>query len=450
MTAWKPYKPTKELPWDVSRVMHLHRRCVFGASPKELQRDLAGDPQDAVTRVLSGNCRIQGTPADFDQASRLLNRAALSSGSPLRLKAWWIYRMLYSPHPLQERMTLMWHNHFATSNLKVKDLVQMSNQNAMLRQNSMGPFPTLLRGVMHDPAMLRWLDAPSNRRGRANENLARELMELFTIGAGNYSEHDVSETSRALTGWTVRNGTASFLPQAHDPGEKAILGRSGKFDKEDVIGILVDHSATPRRVAWRLTNEFFGESGPGEAAIQELAEGLRHRRLDIGWATETILRSERFFLSTNIGSRICDPTTYLLAPLRAIEAWQWPPSTPVLAGWLTRFGQDLFYPPNIGGWTGGRAWLATRTVLARSEYAKIIATGQLANPPQAPKLDQVFGVIGKGRTDAAKRMADLLLGGTARGFYPTEKKASANNFLISETLSDALTSILNSPQAHLH
>ena len=448
MTAWKTYVPSDKLPWDLSRVVHLHRRCVFGASQQELQRDLGGDPQDAVSRILEGASRSESVPSEFEQVSELLRNAAVDSDNPLRLKAWWVYRMLYSPHPLQERMTLMWHCHFATSNLKVKNLAQMSQQNEVLRRRSLGSFANLLHDVMHDPALLRWLDAPSNRQGQANENLARELMELFTIGVGNYHEADVSEAARILTGWTVRRGKATLLSSNHDAGEKSVLGESGNFGLKDLLAILTKHTATSNRIAWRICSEFFGENLPGEAAINELAAGLRERDLDVGWACETVIRSERFFETENIGTRVCDPATFLIAPLRAMECWRWSPSTLILASWLARFGQDLFYPPNVGGWTGGRSWLATRTLLARANYVQAIALGQLTNPPEPFELPSVFEPDSKSHSSGNAALASILLGATNDKAFEQDSSDDANT---EQGMSlQALANVLSSPRAHLH
>jgi len=178
MTAWTPYQPTPANPWNLQRVHHLRRRAAFGATWAELQRDVASEPQAAITRLLDGQSDLEGVPPDFESLSTVIGQAAADSGSPERLKAWWLYRCLFTPHPLQERLTLMWHNHFATSNLKVDDLRLMQRQNLTLRKSALAPFGELLRAMARDPALLTWLDAPSNRKGHPNENLARELMEL--------------------------------------------------------------------------------------------------------------------------------------------------------------------------------------------------------------------------------------------------------------------------------
>src|SRR5688572_24936960 len=257
MQFWTPYQPTPAAPWNLQRVHHFHRRAAFGATWSELQRDLAKGPETAITRLLEGQSRLEGIPPDFESLSTVIGQAAADSGSSERLKAWWLYRCLFTPHALQERLTLMWHNHFATSNLKVEDLRLMQRQNLTLRKFALGPFGDLLRAMTRDPALLTWLDAPSNRKGHPNENLARELMELFTLGIGHYTEDDVKAAARALTGWTVRQGEFINQIAAHDDGEKEILGRTGKWSGDDLVEILLAQPATAKRLAWRLTGEFF-------------------------------------------------------------------------------------------------------------------------------------------------------------------------------------------------
>ncbi|HEY2415424.1 MAG TPA: DUF1800 family protein [Pirellulaceae bacterium] len=207
---------------------------------------------------------------------------------------------------------------------------------------------------------------------------------FFTLGIGHYTEHDVKEAARALTGWTIRQGEFRDQPAVHDDGEKEILGRADKWTGDDLISILLEQPATARRIAWRLTNEFFGEGVVTDAAIDELAARLRQDNLNIHNCVETILHSELFFSSPNIASRIADPVSFLIGPLRALECWRQSPSTLVLAEWVSRMGQDLFYPPNVGGWSGSRAWLSTRTTIARANCLAALATGNLSSPTRPP------------------------------------------------------------------
>lgn len=444
--SWAPYRPTADAPWNLRRVVHLSRRAAFGATWREIERDLSEGPESSVTRLLAGKARLDGVPEDFGPLADVIGQAAVDSGSAGRLKAWWLYRCLFSPHPLQERLTLMWHNHFATSNLKVNDLALMKGQNDLLRRLAFSRFGELIQQLVHDPALLQFLDAPSNRRGQPNENLARELLELFTLGIGNYSEDDVKNSALALTGWTVRQGQFSDQPAAHDDGEKTILGKAGPWSGDELVTILVEHPATARRLAWRLANEFCGEGVVEEAALDELAEGLRQRNLDVGWGVETILRSELFFRDANIGTRVSDPVSFLLHPLVALEFGRDPPSTLVLAEWVSRMGQDLFHPPNVGGWPDGRAWLSTRTVVARTNYVAALVAGGLGSPPQPPDLDSLIAQNGgrRGVVESTKFLSQLLFGFVDG--ESVEKTAAEDG---KPQLASALVGLLTGPQAHL-
>src|SRR5262245_39247665 len=171
----------------------------------------------------------------------------------------------------------------------------MRRQNDVFRKHARGKFADLLAASVKEPAVLVYLDAPANRKGHPNENLARELMELFTLGIGNYSEKDVKEAARALTGWTVEEGRFAVMPPRHDPGQKTILGATGAWSGDDLVKRLLPHPATSRRLVFKLCRQFFGEKGVPVEARESLAAGLRERGLDVGWAVGTILRSRAFF-----------------------------------------------------------------------------------------------------------------------------------------------------------
>jgi uncharacterized protein (DUF1800 family) len=434
MSAWAEYRPHDSAAWNLQRVVHLHRRAAFGATWSEIQRDLADGPSAAVSRLLNGESRLAGVPEDVESLSAVIGQAAVDSGNADRLKAWWLYRCLFTPHPLQERLTVMWHNHFATSNLKVDNLALMKRQNETLRKHALGSFRAMLAAMAHDPALLVWLDASQNRKEHPNENLARELMELFTLGVGHYTEDDIKQAARALTGWTVRQGEFRNLPTAHDDGQKEILGHAGRWSGDDLVNILLDQMQTARRIAWRLTNEFFGEGVASDVALNELTEGLRKNKLDIHWAVETILRSELFFSTANFGNRIADPVSFALGPLVAFETWRSPPSTLALAEWISRMGQELFYPPNVGGWQGGRAWLSTRAVLARTNYAAALVAGQLTSPVRAPDFAALAAQHGAAKEphDCTSFVSQLLYGCAC------------------ESTKQSALELLTAPEAHLH
>jgi uncharacterized protein (DUF1800 family) len=322
--------------------------------------------------------------------------------------------MLFTPDPLAERMTLMWHNHFATSQLKVQNAAAMKRQNETFRALGRGPFGDLLRAMLDDPALLVWLDAGSNKKGKPNENLARELMELFTLGIGNYSERDVKEVARALTGLVVVQGRASFRADLHDTGGKTILGRSSEFDREMLVNSLLEHPATARRLAWRLCDTFLGEGVADSASIDELAGLMRADGLHVGRAVELILRSELFFSDRNLKAQVADPVSFVIATVRALRQFDPPPSTLLLAEWTTRMGQPLFFPPNVGGWTGGRSWLSGRAIVARANFAAAAVEGRLSAGSSSEIVDLRLAAAKQGRAKDDRESlgfyAELLVG----------------------------------------
>jgi Protein of unknown function (DUF1800) len=422
--TWTPYTPDDNTPWNLRRVVHLHRRAGFAATWTELQRDLKNGPGPSIDRIFRGATRA-GVPEGFEATARLLADAAISSNDPARLKAWWVFRMAFGPDPLAERLTLLWHDHFATSNLKVADLGLMHRQNETFRRLARAPFGDLLRAAVHEPALLVWLDAPANRKGHPNENLARELMELFTIGLGPFTESDVKEAARALTGWSVEDGEFLPKPAAHDVGPKTILGRTGAWTGDDLVNILLDHPATADRLAARLCAQFFGEGQPSIEARAALADRLRASKLDIGAAVETILRSRLFFAEANLNCRVPGPAEFVVGAARSLEMFDPPPSTLALADWAARLGQDLFYPPNVGGWPGGRSWVTTRSAVGRANFAAALAAGPGVGRPEP------FDAVGLARRhDRGKDSADLVLffGELLRGVppAPTERDRLLN------------------------
>jgi len=411
---WARYEPTAEAPWNLRRVVHLHRRAGFAASWSEIQRDLADGPDTSIARLLEGKARPPGAPEpeEFERIATVLGEAAVASSDIGRLRAWWFYRLLFSPDPLGERLTLMWHNHFATSNAKVTDPSAMKRQNESFRRLARAPFGKILDSAVRDPALLIWLDAPANRKGHPNENLGRELLELFSLGVGHYSENDVKETARALTGWTVVDDAFREAPARHDAEAKTILGKSGKWQGADVVRILLEHPATADRLAWRICDLLMGEGAVDKPALGELADGLRSNHLNTGWAVATVIRSRAFFAQPNLGTRVLGPVEFITSAVRSLELLDPPPSTLVLADWSARLGQDLFNPPNVGGWPGGRNWLSARSLIGRANFAAALVEGRGVG------RDAVFEPIsladrfrkGRNRSETISFFVELLLG----------------------------------------
>jgi uncharacterized protein (DUF1800 family) len=446
--CWSPYSPDEQAPWDLRRVVHLHRRAGFAATWAELQRDLQDGPTKSIDRLLKARSR-EGVPDNFRPVADRLAGAENAAG----LKAWWLYRMYWGPDPLGERLTLLWHNHFATSNDKVQNTAVMRRQNEIFRQHGRGPFGELLRAVLHDPALLLWLDAPANRKGQVNENLGRELMELFTLGVGHYTETDVKEAARALTGWKVAQGAFRDWAPDHDDGEKTILGHKGRWTGDDLVQILLGHPATSQRLAWRLCEWLMGENSVDAAGLDALAAGLRDHHLDIGWAVGVVLRSRAFFADKNLGRRVLGPVEYLVGVPRALECFDPPPSSLVLGQWLPRLGQDLFYPPNVGGWKGGRAWLTTQGIIGRANYAAALVQGRLW-ASQAPRDGLALAKRhqrGRDLDDVLTFAAELLTGAPPEGAWRQRLRATLgrNEELGPDTARAAIALVAASPEVQL-
>jgi uncharacterized protein (DUF1800 family) len=450
IAGWERYKPSEAAPWNRQRVVHLHRRAAFAASWTEIERDVADGSAAAVERLLSGKARAHAAPPDFETMARTIGDAAQASDDPDRLKAWWFYRMLFSPDPMGERLTLLWHNHFATSNRKVEDLVYMREQNELLRKHARAPFGELLAAVVKHPAMLVWLDADSNRAGHANENLAREMMELFTLGIGHFTEADVQGAARALTGWGVTDKTFRFASARHDDKEITVLGHRGQLAGDELLALLIDNPATARRLAWRICTMFFGEGVVSDAALDAMGVELHDRKLDIGWAVETVLRSQLFYSQQNLRTRIVGPVEFIVGCLHTLELCQPPPSSVLLAEWTSRMGQDLFYPPNVGGWPEGRSWLGSRAVIARANYISTLVAGGLSNPDRQPDFGRLAEHFGKSAslTKSVEWFAELIYG-TPLPTAVAAALATAEHKKEMDKLPTALAALLWNPEAQL-
>ena len=450
---WKPYSPSDSMPWDLQRVVHLHRRAGFAAPWNVLQRDLSDGAEKSVTRLLEGT----SSPAapEFESLAKSIGAAAVASKNSVRLQAWWLFRMIKSPDPLGERLTLMWHNHFATSNRKVKNLQWMFEQNQRLRKYARDSFGNLLSHVVKHPAMLVWLDADTSKKGKANENLARELLELFTIGIGNFDESDVKEGARALTGLAVVNEKFEYRSSRHDDAVLNLLGKSQPFDGDQLLETLIEHPATAERIAWRICKTFMGEEFVGKeenaTAMKELAEGLRQNDLNSLWAVKTVIQSELFFSEDNLNSKVLGPTEFVVGAIRALEFVDSPPSTIVLTRWLTRMGQELFYPPNVGGWNEGRHWLTSRTIVARSNFANSLSQGKLWLPPRTLDLESLCKKHGAKDDIKSKTqwLADLLWGHAPQDIVDEVLSSAKSGRQDSKQLPAVLALFFSRPEHHL-
>jgi uncharacterized protein (DUF1800 family) len=368
--AWQRYRPGDDSPWDLRKAGHLYRRAAFGATLAELNDAVAAGPDRAIDLLL------QGRPArpEFDRQTETMANSIRTANNGQQLSAWWLYRMLYTPHPLREKLTLFWHNHFATSNLKVQNAGYMLGQYDLMRRHAQGNFRTLLVEMSRDPAMMVWLDTVQSQQRMPNENYARELMELFSLGINhyrqpdrrNYTEQDIREAARAFTGLRIENGRAAFHPEMHDDGEKNVLGRRGNWQADDIVRICLEQESCPYFIAGKLFRFLVSETVPATPELLEPLAAAFRRDYDFGALVETVLRSNLFFSPRVYRTRVKGPVDFGLGIVRALEGRI---GTAALAAAMEGLGQRLFYPPSVAGWEGGRAWLNGQTLLFRQNLA---------------------------------------------------------------------------------
>lgn len=430
-TAWQPYEPTASNPWDRKKVGHLLRRAGFGATAGELDAGIKDGHAKTLDRVLSGAPESD----DFARTSEYMaSERSMPSGAPQgRLSAWWLRRMLETAHPLREKLTLFWHNHFATSNAKVQNARYMLAQYGLIQKHALGRFSDLLVAMGTDPAMLVWLDAVTSTKGAPNENYARELMELFSLGIGNYTEADIRQAAKAFTGYEVKAGKGAFNRGQHDASEKTVFGKKGKHTGEDIAKLCLDHPACPRFIARKMYAFLVSDTGaPPDDLINPLAEQYRASGFDTGKLVATILRSNFFFSPDAYRAKIKSPVEFAVGTVRALEGAA---GTLPLAEALEGLGQVLFAPPSVKGWDGGPAWLNAQTLLGRNNLALALTSGgdgrfgarcdpsallaRHAVSGDAKQVDFLLGLFLQGDVPAAAR--DKLLGylTTAKGVkYP--------------------------------
>ena len=378
---------TQAAPIGYEGARHLLDRAGFGATDREIREYATLDREQAVDRLLAGARRVAVTPPpefvddpierpaklrNDPQARKALARKLVRQG--LELRAWWLTEMLDTPSPLTERMTLFWHNHFATSQQKVRFSQLMYRQNVLLRREALGNFATLLHEVAKDPAMLVWLDNARSRKGAPNENFAREVMELFTLGVGHYSEQDVKEAARAFTGWSIDPATGAYRyrPFFHDGGEKVVLGRRGRLDGDDVLDILLAQPQTANFIAEKMWREFVSPT-PDEAEVQRWGTLFRAAHYEVKPLLRAVLLSDAFWSPGNRATLVKSPVDVVVGTLRTFDVH--PADLRPAAIACAVLGQNLFSPPNVKGWPGGDAWIDSATLLGREQFVDRVFRG---------------------------------------------------------------------------
>jgi uncharacterized protein (DUF1800 family) len=418
--AWAPFEHSPKQPWDLPKVAHLHRRAGFTAPWPVLDRDLREGPEASINRLLIGSTTSgDGSPAaDFESTIQLMASQLSPDSEQRQLQAIWLYRMIFTPHPLRERLTLFWHNHFATSIAKVRNAVLMQRQNNLLRSHALSDFKALLTAVGKDPAMLIWLDSTINRKAKPNENYAREVMELFTLGRGHYSEKDVQEAARAFTGWFVVQDQFKEVSRQHDDGEKNVLGKTGKWTGDDIPGILLDQPFCADWICRKLFRHFVNEiQTPSDALIAPLARAFRDSSYRVEVPVAIILRSNLFHDPIVRRRRVKSPIEFAVGTVRALEILNPTVQAVALADSCGQMGQNLFAPPSVAGWSDGPSWINSTTLLSRANLALGILSDQ----------NEAFG----------QRFNPITLA-VQRGFPGRERTASFyNDLLVQDALEPA-------------
>ncbi len=354
-------------PKLTQQIGHLLRRAGFGATPDEISTYAAKGLQATVDQLLNFDDRPDGLDPTLNQIQGDL----IDLHNLIDVQTWWVYRMLHTTNPLQEKMTLFWHGHFATANYKVNNPLFMHNQNATQRKYALGNFRDLVTAMAKDPAMLEWLDGNTNRKGAPNENFARELMELFTLGIGNYTEDDVQAGARAFTGWNLdrKNGQYVFNANQHDAGVKTFRGVTGNLNGDDVINNVVADSATAKRIAGKLFS-FFAYDNPEPEVVQPLADLYLKSKLEIKPVVQAILTSDAFYSDKSMQTHIKSPVEFAVGSVRSLGGKV---SERNLAVVLSALGQDLYNPPNVAGWPGGPDWMNAATMATRFNFGGLLA-----------------------------------------------------------------------------
>ncbi|HET9112966.1 MAG TPA: DUF1800 domain-containing protein [Burkholderiales bacterium] len=372
---------------------HLLTRTGFAPNPQELANYAGLSRTEAVDRLLTNPSQQAVTPVPADLEAYMPRPEHFKDLSPdekkqfrrqqarrnLELEAWWMQEMMVTPAPLTEHMTMFWHNHFVSSSQKVKSAQLMLRQNELLRRYALGNFGDMLHAMAKDPAMILYLDTQQNRKGQPNENFAREVMELFTLGIGHYSEQDVKEAARAYTGWSVDRTTGAFInrPGQHDNGIKTVLGQSGDFNGDDVLNILLEQPATAEWITRKLWRELIS-TDPDPLTIKRDAAIFR-RHYEIRPLLRALLLSDAFWSDKNRGNLVKSPVELIVGSVRQLQIH---PDPRALAIASRQLGQNVLAPPNVKGWPGGDAWINSTTLLLRKQFLDRITRGQEMPIPQ--------------------------------------------------------------------
>ncbi len=422
-------RPLPKAKWTLSMAQHLLNRAGFGGTPQEIVRFHSLGLDGAVEELLYPADKDTFTAFPAELAKRLgrdeIRKLSEEERKKIRrarrrkdqaqfraLTKWWFEQLISTSHPLKEKMTLFWHGHFTSGQKDVRNSFHLHMQNQLFRENALGSFRTLVHAVAKDPAMLEYLDCKQNVARSPNENFARELMELFTMGIGNYTEADIKEAARAFTGWNFNREAKFFVNRRqHDRGTKVVFGKTGAFEGEDIIDFILDREVTARYMAGRLFH-FFCHDHPSAAQLNGLSATLRtDGEYDLTPFLRQLFSSRAFYSEDAIGTQIKSPVQLTVMAIRQLDLDA--ESTAPLAAYMSpQMGQQLFEPPNVKGWDGGRSWISTSTLFARYNFAGMVtrditlATVNAVEPEMMEGMDAEMEMAPKADTpskDARER-----------------------------------------------
>lgn len=395
--TWKPEAITEPPSWI--NVKPAEVRAMQRAYQERLAKARAAQPQDGATPPAANadSAAPAMPPGAAKAAGKPLVNAAPLQEQDRQLRNWWVEEMLVTDQPLVERMVLFWHNHFTTGLQKVRLVPTVYRQNVLFRRHALGNFASLLREIARDPAMLIYLDGAQNRASQPNENFARELLELFTLGEGHYTEADIKAAARAFTGWGIdrESGTFRFYPTQHDNNDKTFLGRTGNFDGGDILDIILAQPRTAEFVVAKLWREFVSLQRD-EGEIKRLAGVLREAKYELRPMLKAMFNAPTFRDGANRGALIKSPVELIVGTVRVLGL-PVPEKTRLVRG-MQAMGQLPLSPPNVKGWPGGEDWITTNRLLMRQQIMRrIVEATSVASADDGPDSTAPPGMMKPGR-----------------------------------------------------
>lgn len=429
------FVPGRDGAWDDRSAAHLLRRTGFGAPPTQIQQAVDDGLEKTVENLFDD---ADDQESQFRETFQRISGTLLDFGETAWLQSWWCYRMLTTRTPLREKLTLFWHGHFATSYNKVGDMFLMHLQNETLRKHAWGNFRDLVSAISTDPAMLVYLDGETSTKEHPNENFARELMELFTLGVGNYTESDVLEAARTFTGYTRDGARYVFNTDIHDDGRKKILGHAGRLKGEDVVDILMLQPATPKFIARKLLI-FFANPAPTDEVVAEAAELFVQTRLNIEWFLRSLFASKYFYSEPCRRAHISSPAEFVIGTCRTLGVRL---AASQLYEHVSAMGQELFAPPNVKGWDGERKWINSSALAARSSFVDTLT--QAASGTDFGSHLDIARLVPADLSDPAA-IVGLLVKKLFDDQLPQTTRGELSNFLVSNAEGPQLEQFRNDP-----